>query len=110
MTYQADLRGLAQKVLQEGATGRAQVLVRQIAQEGPVISRRLAYTVQRTSGALLWFGSDYAPRAIADYGLPPGPHPDFKIDHLIPLCLGGGDDPSNLRLCATAESTIGIVS
>ena len=30
------------------------------------------------------------------YGLPPGTHPDYEIDHLIPLCLGGYDDPSNL--------------
>jgi hypothetical protein len=30
------------------------------------------------------------------YGLPPGMHPDYQIDHLIPLCLGGSDDPSNL--------------
>jgi len=30
------------------------------------------------------------------YGLPPGMHPDYEIDHLIPLCLGGSDDPSNL--------------
>jgi hypothetical protein len=30
------------------------------------------------------------------YKLPPGPHPDYEIDHLIPLCLGGSDDPSNL--------------
>jgi len=30
------------------------------------------------------------------YGLPPGDHPDYEIDHLIPLCLGGSDDPSNL--------------
>ena len=30
------------------------------------------------------------------YGLPPGTHPDFEIDHLVPLCLGGSDDPSNL--------------
>src|ERR1700687_1592489 len=29
------------------------------------------------------------------YGLPPGTHPDYEIDHLIPLCLGGSDDPSN---------------
>lgn len=27
------------------------------------------------------------------YGLPPGIHPDYQIDHLIPLCLGGSDDP-----------------
>jgi hypothetical protein len=30
------------------------------------------------------------------YGLSPGPHPDYEIDHLIPLCLGGSDDFSNL--------------
>jgi hypothetical protein len=30
------------------------------------------------------------------YGLPPGDHPDYEIDHLIPLCIGGSDDPSNL--------------
>ena len=30
------------------------------------------------------------------YGLPPGHHPDYEIDHLIPLCLGGADDASNL--------------
>jgi hypothetical protein len=30
------------------------------------------------------------------YGLPPGTHPDYEIDHLIPLCLGGADDSSNL--------------
>ena len=30
------------------------------------------------------------------YRLPPGTHPDYEIDHLIPLCLGGSDDPSNL--------------
>jgi hypothetical protein len=30
------------------------------------------------------------------YGLPPGTHPDYEIDHLIPLCLDGSDDQSNL--------------
>jgi hypothetical protein len=33
---------------------------------------------------------------LTKYGLPPGTHPDYEIDHLIPLCLGGSDDPSNL--------------
>jgi hypothetical protein len=41
------------------------------------------------------------PHALRDkiltrYGLPPGTHPDYEIDHLIPWCLGGSDDPSNL--------------
>jgi hypothetical protein len=33
---------------------------------------------------------------LTEYGLPPGDHPDYEIDHLVPLCLGGSDDPSNL--------------
>jgi uncharacterized protein len=58
VTFQADLQGLAQKVLQGGATGRAQLLISQIARQGKVVSRRLSYTVQRTSGGslMVWFG------------------------------------------------------
>jgi hypothetical protein len=33
---------------------------------------------------------------MAEYGLPPGPHPDFEVDHLIPLGIGGADDDKNL--------------
>ena len=35
-------------------------------------------------------------RILMEYGLPAGPHPDFEIDHLIPLELGGADEDSNL--------------
>ena len=35
-------------------------------------------------------------RIMAEYGLPPGPHPQFEVDHLIPLCLGGADADRNL--------------
>ena len=35
-------------------------------------------------------------RIMREYGLEPGPHPDFEVDHLIPLCLGGADDDRNL--------------
>ena len=31
-----------------------------------------------------------------EHGLPPGPHPDFEVDHLIPLGIGGADDDRNL--------------
>jgi hypothetical protein len=31
-----------------------------------------------------------------EYGLPPGPHPEYEIDHLIPLGIGGADDDANL--------------
>jgi len=33
---------------------------------------------------------------LRQYELPPEDHPDYEIDHLVPLCLGGSDDPSNL--------------
>jgi hypothetical protein len=35
-------------------------------------------------------------RIMAEYGLPAGPHPDFEVDHLIPLGIGGADDDRNL--------------
>jgi hypothetical protein len=35
-------------------------------------------------------------RIMSEYGLSPGPHPDWEIDHLIPLCLGGSDEDRNL--------------
>jgi hypothetical protein len=35
-------------------------------------------------------------RIMAEYGLPPGPHPNFEVDHLIPLGIGGADDDKNL--------------
>jgi uncharacterized protein YecT (DUF1311 family) len=66
VTVKADLKGLAGKVLDEGATARAQALIRQIAQEGNIMNRRLKYTVQKTSGGslMVWFGlpSDPSPR------------------------------------------------
>jgi hypothetical protein len=35
-------------------------------------------------------------RIMAEYGLPPGAHPQYEVDHLIPLCLGGADSNANL--------------
>jgi hypothetical protein len=35
-------------------------------------------------------------RILTEYGLPTGPHPQFEIDHSIPLCLGGADSDANL--------------
>ena len=40
--------------------------------------------------------ADRRDEVLLRYGLPAGPHPDYEIDHLIPLCLGGSDDFSNL--------------
>jgi hypothetical protein len=35
-------------------------------------------------------------RIMAEYSLPPGAHPDYEIDHLIPLGIGGADADLNL--------------
>jgi hypothetical protein len=40
--------------------------------------------------------ADRRDEVLLRYGLPVGVHPDYEIDHLIPLCLGGSDDFSNL--------------
>jgi hypothetical protein len=48
-----------------------------------------------TSGLRHW-SRERDDRIMTEYGLPPGPHPDFEGDHLIPLCLGGADADSNL--------------
>jgi hypothetical protein len=40
--------------------------------------------------------ADRRDEVLLRYGLPAGAHPDYEIDHLIPLCLGGSDDFSNL--------------
>src|ERR1700742_2245565 len=37
-----------------------------------------------------------ARRSLEAIRLPLGTHPDYQIDHLIPICLCGSDDPSNL--------------
>ena len=41
------------------------------------------------------FSNALRDEVLARYGLPPGPHPDYEIDHLVPVCLGGGNDVSN---------------
>ena len=35
-------------------------------------------------------------RIMAEYGLPPGSHPDYEVDHLISLGIGGADEDKNL--------------
>ena len=45
---------------------------------------------------LRYWSRDRDDRIMAEYGLPPGPHPDFEIDHLVPLGIGGADSDSNL--------------
>ena len=40
--------------------------------------------------------ADRRDEVLLRYCFPARPHPDYEIDHLIPLCLGGSDDFSNL--------------
>jgi hypothetical protein len=35
-------------------------------------------------------------RIMIEYGLSPGSHPDYEVDHLVPLGIGGADDDANL--------------
>jgi hypothetical protein len=35
-------------------------------------------------------------RIMLEYGLPLGPHPQYEVDHLVPLSIGGADDDANL--------------
>ena len=45
---------------------------------------------------LRYWSRDRDDRIMAEYGLPTGAHPDFEIDHLVPLGIGGADDDRNL--------------
>lgn len=58
VTYSADIKGLAAKVLNDGATRRAKILIDQMSRQGATVERRVRYTVQQTSGGSLvvWFG------------------------------------------------------
>ena len=35
-------------------------------------------------------------RIMAEYGLPTGVHPQYEVDHLVPLGIGGADEDANL--------------
>jgi hypothetical protein len=35
-------------------------------------------------------------RIMLEYGLEPGPHPNYEIDHLVPLAIGGADSDAKL--------------
>jgi hypothetical protein len=58
VTYSADIKGLAAKALDEGATRRAKILIDQMSRQGAMVERRVKYTVQQTSGSsvVVWFG------------------------------------------------------
>ena len=63
VSYDVNLKGLAGQVLQEGATNRAQILIREIARKGALVTNHITYTVQRTSGGsfVVRLGLPYRP-------------------------------------------------
>jgi hypothetical protein len=48
------------------------------------------------TGALRHWSRERDDKIMREYNLPLGPHPQFEVDHLIPLCLGGADSDRNL--------------
>jgi hypothetical protein len=48
------------------------------------------------TSTLRHWNRDRTDRIMAEYGRPTGPRPNYEIDHLIPLCLGGADADANL--------------
>jgi hypothetical protein len=50
----------------------------------------------RSTGQYRHWSRERDDRILQEYGLPTGPHPDFEVDHLIPLDLGGADEDANL--------------
>jgi hypothetical protein len=63
---------------------------------GAVRTADLAAVCSADTRALRRWSRDRDDRIMVEYGLAPGPHPDYEVDHLIPLCLGGADDDRNL--------------
>ncbi len=63
---------------------------------GAVRTTDVALICSTGTRALRHWSRDRDDRIMAEYGLPPGPHPDYEVDHLIPLGIGGADDDRNL--------------
>ena len=63
---------------------------------GAVRTSNIGEVCGTSTTTLRHWSRDRDDRILAEYGLPPGPHPQYEIDHSIPLCLGGADSDSNL--------------
>ncbi len=48
------------------------------------------------TAALRFMPRERADAILVRYGLPTEAHPNFQIDHLVPLCLGRSDEDANL--------------
>jgi len=63
---------------------------------GSVRTTDLALICGAGTKALRHWSRERDDRILRAYGLPPGAHPDFEIDHSIPLGIGGDDSDRNL--------------
>jgi hypothetical protein len=63
---------------------------------GAVRTTDAGETCSADTRALRHWSRERDDRIMEEYGLQPGPHPNYEVDHLIPLCLGGADDDKNL--------------
>ena len=63
---------------------------------GAVRTANIGEVCSTSTRDLRHWSRDRDDRIIAEYGLPSGAHPQYEVDHLIPLCLGGADSDLNL--------------
>jgi hypothetical protein len=53
---------------------------------GAVRTTDVALICSTGTRELRTWSRDRDDRIMAEYGLPPGPHPQYEIDHLVPAC------------------------
>jgi hypothetical protein len=63
---------------------------------GAVRTTDVAEICSHGTRELRYWSRERDDRILGEYGLPSGPHPDFEIDHLVSLSIGGADDDRNL--------------
>jgi hypothetical protein len=63
---------------------------------GAVRTTDVADVCQHGTAQLRHMTRERSDAIMASYGLPPGPHPDYELDHLIPLGIGGDDNDLNV--------------
>jgi hypothetical protein len=63
---------------------------------GAVRSTDTADVCQHGTSQLRHMTRERSDALLGEYGLPGGRHPDYELDHLIPLGIGGADDDANI--------------
>ncbi len=63
---------------------------------GAVLTDDVGLICSTGTRELRYWSRERDDKILAEYGLSAGVHPDYEIDHLIPLGIGGADDDRNL--------------